>query len=121
MSDIFRAATTGGARALGRTDIGRLNIGSRADIVLVDLGVPSMRPGFDPLRSLVFVAADRAVRDVYVEGRLIYAQGAPSGFDASAASQELSEALAIQVREISGRDDVPPMHEIATSSFPIAK
>ena len=121
MSDIFRAATTGGARALGRTDIGRLNIGSRADIVLVDLGVPSMRPGFDPLRSLVFVAADRAVRDVYVEGRLIYAQGAPSGFDASAASQELSEALAIQVREISDRDDVPPMHEIATSSFPIAK
>ena len=118
MSDVFRAATTGGARALGRDDIGRIAPGARADLVLVDLAHPAMRPGIDPLRSLVFTAADRAVRDVYVDGRLVYADHQPTGFDASAASAELTEALAMKIAEISALDGVPPMDEIATMSFP---
>lgn len=118
MSDVFRAATLGGARALGRTDIGRLAPGARADLVVVDLRQPSMRPGVDPLRSLVFVAADRAVRDVYVDGRQVYADHRSVGFDAPAASAELGEALAIKIAEISARDDVPPMDSIARPSFP---
>ena len=118
MSDVFRAATTGGARALGRNDIGRIAPGARADLVLVDLAHPAMRPGVDPLRSLVFTAADRAVRDVYVDGRRVYADHRPTGFDALAASAELTEALATKIAEISGLDGVPPMDEIATMSFP---
>ena len=118
MSDVFRAATTGGAQALGRDDIGRITPGARADLVLVDLTHPAMRPGVDPLRSLVFTAADRAVRDVYVDGRLVYAGRRPTGFDAPAASAELTEALATKIAEVSALDDVPPMDEIATLSFP---
>ena len=118
MSDVFRAATTGGAQALGRDDIGRIAPGARADLVLVDLTHPAMRPGHDPLRSLVFTAADRAVRDVYVDGRLVYADHRPTGFDAPAASAELTEALATKIAEISALDGVPPMDEIATMSFP---
>ena len=118
MSDVFRAATIGGARALGRDDIGRIAPGARADLVLVDLDHPAMRPGIDPLRSLVFTAADRAVRDVYVDGRSIYSDHRPTGFDASAASADLTEALAMKIAEISARGDVPPMDEIATMSFP---
>ena len=118
MSDVFRAATTGGAQALGRDDIGRIAPGARADLVLVDLAHPAMRPGVDPLRSLVFTAADRAVRDVYVDGRLVYANHRPTGFDAPAASADLTEALATKIAEISALDDVPPMDEIATLSFP---
>ena len=118
MSEVFRAATLGGARALRRDDLGRLAPGARADVVLVDLETPAMRPGIDPLRALVFVAADRAVRDVYVDGRKIYADRRPLGFDAAAASAELTEALATKIAEISARDDVPPMAEIATPCFP---
>ena len=36
--------------------------------MLVDLKNPWMMPARDPLRSLIFHAADRAVRDVYVDG-----------------------------------------------------
>jgi hypothetical protein len=51
-----------------RDDIGRLRPGAKADLVLLDLDLPLMRPGRDPLRNLIYTAADRAVRDVYVDG-----------------------------------------------------
>jgi cytosine/adenosine deaminase-related metal-dependent hydrolase len=68
---VFEAATLGGARALGRDDLGRLGVGAKADIVVVDLGHPSMRPVRDPLRSLVYSGVGSAVRDVYVNGELV--------------------------------------------------
>jgi len=66
--DVFETATLGAARALGRDDLGRLAAGAKADIVLVDLRHPSMRPVRDPLRSLVYSGVAGAVRDVYVNG-----------------------------------------------------
>ena len=50
-TELFEAATIGGARALGREDIGRLATGCRADFVLVDITHPMMRPARDPIRS----------------------------------------------------------------------
>jgi len=66
ISELFHAATIGGATALGRDDLGRLAAGAKADIVLLDLDVPGMQPVRDPLRSFFFAAADRAVRHVFV-------------------------------------------------------
>ena len=42
-AEVLRAATTGGAAALGREDLGRIAVGSRADVVVVD-----GRPDDDP-------------------------------------------------------------------------
>ena len=50
-------------------------MGAKADIVLVDLKHLVMRPKREPLRSLLYVAAERAVRDVYVDGRLVVKYG----------------------------------------------
>lgn len=69
--DVFNAATVGGARALLRDDIGRIAVGCRADLVLVDLKHPAMMPCREPLRSLIYVAGERAVRDVFVDGELV--------------------------------------------------
>ncbi len=98
-ADVFHAATVGGARALGRDDIGRLAPGACADLVLVDLDHPSMRPGRDPLRVLLFHAAERAVRDVYVDGRLVVENGRALGLDHGGA---LSALEAAQVRSETG-------------------
>jgi cytosine/adenosine deaminase-related metal-dependent hydrolase len=69
--DVFHTVTLSAARALGRDDLGRLAVNAKADIVLVDLRHPSMRPVRDPLRSLVYSGVAAAVRDVYVNGEQV--------------------------------------------------
>ncbi len=51
-----------------------------------------MHPVRDPLRSLVYVAADRAVRDVYVDGRKVVADRKVLTLDQEAASARLDDA-----------------------------
>ena len=91
-TDVFDAATIGGARALGRTDIGRLAVGCRADFVLVDANHPRMQPNHDPVRALIYAAGDRAVRDVYVDGTQVVRDGEVLTMDFRAAALNLSEA-----------------------------
>ena len=91
-TDLFEAATIGGARALGRDDIGRLAAGCRADMVLVDITHPMMRPSRDPVRSLIYAAGDRAVRRVYVDGEMVVDAGRVLTMDYPAAAEALHEA-----------------------------
>jgi 5-methylthioadenosine/S-adenosylhomocysteine deaminase len=98
--DVFNAATLGGARALLRDDIGRLKVGAKADLLLVDIKHPSMMPLREPLRSLLYVAADRAVCDVYVDGLHVVADGRAVNIDYQAASQALEDAQLRSMREV---------------------
>jgi 5-methylthioadenosine/S-adenosylhomocysteine deaminase len=91
-ADLFEAVTIGGARALGRDDIGRLARGCRADLVLVDITHPMMRPVHDPLRSLIYAAGDRAVRAVFVDGQKVVDNGRVLTVDYPAAATALHEA-----------------------------
>ena len=117
---IFDAATRAGARALGRTDIGRLSVGAKADLLVVDLSAPTMLPVYDPLRSLLHCAAERAVEKVYVDGRLIVDQGKPTLIDYDGALREMqalqnwacARAGALDPR---GRD----IAELAPKSLPV--
>jgi cytosine/adenosine deaminase-related metal-dependent hydrolase len=89
---LLHAATLAGARALLRDDLGKLAPGAKADLVLVDLRHSDMMPIRDPLRSLIFHAADRAVKDVYVAGRKVVANGKVTTLDHHAAAERLTEA-----------------------------
>ncbi|MBT5049322.1 MAG: amidohydrolase family protein [Rhodospirillaceae bacterium] len=119
--DVFNAVTVNGARALGRTDIGRLGVGAKADMVLVDLGHPLMRPGRDPLRNLIFTAADRAVKHVYVDGEKLVADGKVLSLDCGAATEKLEAAQAraemnVATLDAEGRDGA----EISPPVLPMA-
>jgi cytosine/adenosine deaminase-related metal-dependent hydrolase len=92
VAEVFEAATLGGAKALGRDDIGRLAPGAKADIVLVDLDNPAMKPLREPLRSLVHMAAERAVRDVYVDGVQVVQDGRALNLDYPDAATRLDAA-----------------------------
>ena len=101
---LLRAATVGGAKALMRDDIGKLSVGAKADIVVVDLHQPDMMPARDPLRSLIFHAADRAVKDVYIAGEKVVADGRVTTLDHQDAAERLSEAQARMMLLTPGRD-----------------
>ena len=120
-TDLFEAATISGARALWRDDIGRLAPGCCADLVMVDIRHPSMRPGRDPVRSLIYSASDRAVRQVYVDGDLVVDAGNVLTMDYPAAADALHEA---QMRVI-GRAPLQdwgrrPVDQLSPPTFPTA-
>jgi 5-methylthioadenosine/S-adenosylhomocysteine deaminase len=98
LSELFHAATIGGATALGREDLGRLSVGAKADIVLLDLEAPGMRPVRDPLRSFFFSAADRAVRHVFVDGAQVVKDGKVLTVDHAALSRPLQDSQDAFVR-----------------------
>lgn len=104
LADVFHAATIGGATALLRDDIGRIAPGAKADLVLVDLTNPYMRPARDPLRSLVYHAAERAVRDVYVDGIQRVRDGRVLSLDWEAALDALAEGQARMLRDAGQHD-----------------
>ena len=103
-ADIFTAATIGGAKALGRDDIGRLAVGAKADLVMVDLTDPAMRPLYDPLRSLVYSAGERAIRHVYVDGRQVVRDGRALAFDYADACARLEEAQRRAIEKVPRHD-----------------
>jgi 5-methylthioadenosine/S-adenosylhomocysteine deaminase len=91
---LFTSATTGGAAALKRNDIGRLAPGAKADFVMVDLDHPAMRPVYDPLRTMIYSADDRVIRDVFVDGEQVVEDGRVLTIDIEAATAALEEAQA---------------------------
>jgi len=103
-TDLFNAATIGGASALGRDDIGRLAPGCRADFVLVDITHPMMRPLHDPVRNLVYAAGDRAIQAVFVDGEKVVEGGKVLTVDYPAAAQALHEAQARVKADVPNRD-----------------
>jgi cytosine/adenosine deaminase-related metal-dependent hydrolase len=93
-AQVFSAATLGGARLLGRDDLGRLAPGAKADLSLVELTHPAMRPVRDPLRSLIYTASDRPIRTVYVDGQVAVQDGRAVHIDVEAALQTLAAGQA---------------------------
>ncbi|EAP98063.1 putative N-ethylammeline chlorohydrolase [Janibacter sp. HTCC2649] len=72
---IVRAATIDGAHALGLDDlIGSLEVGKRADIVLLDLDQPHLTPVHDVPALLVHAAGRGDVTDVLVDGRIVVSE-----------------------------------------------
>ncbi|MFL6168430.1 MAG: amidohydrolase family protein [Ornithinibacter sp.] len=71
-TEVLRAATVDGARALGLGDaIGSVEVGKRADLVLLDLSAPHLTPVHDVAALLVFAAGRGDVTDVLVDGRAV--------------------------------------------------
>jgi 5-methylthioadenosine/S-adenosylhomocysteine deaminase len=96
--DVLAMATIDGARALGLAGTtGSLEPGKRADVVTVWLGglhtTPVLHgPNLNVAAHLVFSASGRDVRDVWVDGRRLVAQGLPTTFDADAVRAEAQAA-----------------------------
>lgn len=78
--EALEIATLGGARTLGRDDLGSLEPGKRADFAAFDLSVTDMAGAWDPVAALVLCGPAKAAF-TYVEGRAVVVQGRLAGID----------------------------------------
>ena len=93
--DVLWLATRGGARCLGRDDIGSLEPGKAADLVLVDTRRLSYAgAGSDPLAALVFSPWPEPVDTVMVNGRIVVDGGQLVGVDVPRLIAHAEEASA---------------------------
>ena len=69
---VLRMATIDGARALGIAEqTGSIEVGKRADLVILDPSSPALTPSFDPVSTAVYAAARGDVRWVVADGRVV--------------------------------------------------
>ncbi len=68
---VLHLATRGGALALGFRDLGLIEKGMKADLIVVDLRRPRMRPVHNPVSNLVYAGKGPDVRTVIVNGRVV--------------------------------------------------
>ncbi|MEA5464447.1 amidohydrolase family protein [Leptothoe sp. PORK10 BA2] len=96
--DIFRVATAGSAKLMGKAQqLGKLAPGYRADVVLVNcdrITWPWVSPEANPLHVLLMRARAGDVDTVLVNGKVVLQAGMPTGFDLKAVGQALAEQLA---------------------------
>ena len=70
--DVLRMATIGGAQALGLADVcGTIEVGKRADLVLVDVDTVHNQPVNDIFSQIVHCAKAGDVRTVIVDGEVL--------------------------------------------------
>jgi len=71
-SRVVKMATMGGAEALGLADqIGSLQVGKKADLIVVNPQRAHTVPALDPFSAIVYACRSTDVRDVVVDGRVI--------------------------------------------------
>jgi 5-methylthioadenosine/S-adenosylhomocysteine deaminase len=69
---VLEMATLGSARVLGmEAEIGSLEVGKKADVIVVDLNRPHLQPVYNVVSQLVYSAVGADVRDVVIDGRIV--------------------------------------------------
>ncbi|TRA99144.1 MULTISPECIES: amidohydrolase family protein [Rhizobium/Agrobacterium group] len=119
-ADLFDAATIGGARALGRADLGHLSKGARADIAVFDLDDTVMAPSVDPITTIVTGGSGKITRAVFVDGRLSMRSRQVANIDMEQArvqAQAQFDGLIAKYPERSWAN--PPVSEIFPPSYPV--
>ena len=120
--DVYEAATLGGARHLGRDDIGRLARGAKADVIVINLLQVHYGGVHDPIKALVELGSGRDVETVFVDGEPLIQDGRALKVD------EAALVKAVQAESERLWDAVPEWHwtgksvdEIVPPSFPIQR
>jgi cytosine/adenosine deaminase-related metal-dependent hydrolase len=98
--DVLWMATRSGARTLGlEHEIGSIEIGKRADVIVVDRDRPHLAPGPDPYSTLVYAVRGSDVRTTIVDGELLVDEFAPVRVD----RQEVASEARTAAHELAAR------------------
>ncbi|KAK9710512.1 hypothetical protein K7432_008390 [Basidiobolus ranarum] len=98
-------ATVNGAKALGlENEIGSLEVGKKADLVVVDLKRLNSTPDFNPVSTLVYTATGGQVDTVVVDGKIVVEGGELKSMDEAEVIAEANK----HAREVAERAGLAP-------------
>lgn len=72
---VLRAATVGGALAMGLRDCDTIAVGKQADLVVIDINRPNMQPLNDLGKNIVYSGSKENVVMTVCAGRILYEKG----------------------------------------------
>jgi 5-methylthioadenosine/S-adenosylhomocysteine deaminase len=98
--DVLGMATREGAKTLGLDDqIGSIEVGKRADVIIVDRDRPHLAPCPDPYSTLVYAVRGSDVRSTIVDGEVLVDDFAPVRVDRA----QLAAAARAAARDLVAR------------------
>ncbi|MBQ8311102.1 MAG: amidohydrolase [Clostridia bacterium] len=92
--EMLPMATRNGALSQGRTDCGRVEVGYRADLVLIDRNAIHNIPSYDDYAMLAYSAERFDVRMTMADGRILYRNGEYTSIDEERLRYECREVFA---------------------------
>ena len=120
--DYYDAATVHGADAIGRPDLGRLQPGAKADIIVFDLDRPHTGQVIDPIQTMLLTGHGRDVSTVVIDGRFVMRDRVIPGVDEAAdnarAQRQFEGLMAQYPKRTLGH---PPVSEIFSSSYQVVR
>lgn len=91
--ELLDAVTVEAAAAVRRPDLGAIAPGATADLTVVDLTHPQLRPLADPRRGLIALGNRADIAEVFVDGEHLVAGGRLAREDANAIADAATEAV----------------------------
>lgn len=90
-SQMLDLATINGAKSQGREDCGKIKVGNRADLVLIDLNAINNKPCFDTYCTLSYSANSSNVLLTMVDGDILYHNGEFTTIDIEKVTYEFDD------------------------------
>lgn len=97
---VLYSATRAGALAQGRDNCGLIKEGFRADMIVVDMNQPNMRPIHDVINNLVYSADGKDVCLTMVDGEVLYADGEYKTLDINEVIEKTEQVVAKMLTKV---------------------
>lgn len=91
--EVLKMATVGSARCMGLDDCDLIEVGKKADLMVVDLQKPSMQPLNNILKNIVYSGSKDVVKMTMINGKIRYENGEFVGVDVEKIYQKSQQVI----------------------------
>lgn len=92
-NEVLKMATVGSAGCMGLNDCDCIDVGKKADLIVIDLKRPSMQPVHNITKNLVYSGSKDCVKLTMVNGKILYENGEFPSLDIEKIYTEADEVV----------------------------